>query len=146
MLHTRPAGRRFALRTVAGVAAGALLTLPGAWAAPASAAQWCELDPPVPITTLGGSEVVVHVTAYGKGLIHQAAVDAAQITHFDRPVDGRRATAVTVFVFIPGDEHDHSFETRSVISTEPYGKGQILATDSGYSGRVMQLRFTLDIP
>ncbi len=114
--------------------------LPGA----AESALWCEHDPPVVVTTPGGRPVVLHVTTYGKGLMHRPAVESATISHAARWARDGATTDVTVSVLIPGDDYEHHFPTRTVVSTEPNGAGDVLDTGIGHSGEMMTLRFRLN--
>ena len=106
--------------------------------------DFCLWDPLVVIHTPGGHTVPLHVTNYGEGSEHLAAVRSASIdTHVEAANSGQ-ATAVTIVVLIP-DDGKGAFRTRSVASTGPNASGTVLAADSGRSGRPMVLRFTLDV-
>jgi hypothetical protein len=110
----------------------------------ADSAQWCEHDPPVVVTTPGGSPVVLHVTNYGKGLMHRSAVESATICHASWRAQDGATTDVTISVLIPDDD-ERGFATRTVVSTEPNGAGDVLDTGSGLSGEMMTLQFRLNL-
>ena len=111
----------------------------------ADSAQWCEHDPPVVVTTPGGSPVVFHVTNYGKGLMHRSAVESATICHAAWRAQDGASTDVTISVLIPGDDHERHFPTRTVVSTEPNGAGDVLDSGTGQSGEMMTLWFRLNL-
>ena len=132
--------RRFALcGVVAVVGVGAMAPTAGAYE------EWCEADPAVVIRTPGGNTVVVHVTNAALGTAHAAALRAASISSTVQ-AGGGAGTDVEIEVTVPDDAVATGFATRTMVSTLPWGAGTVLATDTGNSGRVMKLRFRLDIP
>ena len=115
--------------------------------APAVAAmdEWCAADPAVVIRTPGGNTVVVHVVNEALGTEHAAALRKAAVTTSTRPA-GASATDVEIQVTVPHDTIATGFSTRTSASTLPWGRGTLLATATGKSGRAMKLRFRLDVP
>lgn len=108
--------------------------------------EWCDTDPLVVIETPGGALVPVYVTNGALGLEHLAAAQTATITTSVKSVENGRATQVKVEVLVPDDLFGSHFATRSVVSSGPLGTGTVFATTSGYSGEVMKMTFTLDVP
>jgi hypothetical protein len=113
--------------------------------AASAGAEWCSSDPPVVIHTPGGDVVPLHVTNYGEGREHLAAVRKASIETQVEAANSGTGTEVTIVVLIPDDAGQGTFRTRSVVSTRPNAAGTVLATDSGRSGEAMVLQFTLDV-
>lgn len=115
--------------------------------APAAGAydEWCESDPAVVVRTPGGNTVVVHVTNAALGTEHVAALRAASISSTVQAGTGA-GTDVEIEVTVPDDAVATGFATRTTASTLPWGAGTVLATDTGKSGQVMKLRFSLDVP
>ncbi|HET7771089.1 MAG TPA: hypothetical protein VFN74_20110 [Chloroflexota bacterium] len=109
-----------------------------------AADEWCEVDPAVVIRTPGGNKVVVHVTYAALGREHQATLRETAISTTVRAA-GPSATDVEIQVLIPNDRFATGFQTRSMVSTLPFGKGTPLASDQGKSGQAMKLRFRLDV-
>ena len=110
-----------------------------------AADEWCADDPAVVIRTPGGNTVVVHVVNEALGTEHAAAVRKAAITTSTRRA-GASATEVEIQVTVPNDASAAGFSTRTSASTLPWGRGTLLATATGKSGRAMKLRFRLDVP
>jgi hypothetical protein len=108
--------------------------------------EWCETDPVVLVRTPAGNQAMVHVTLYGLGTEHQAALRAATISYTTQSVSGQAATDVEIQVVVPDDQSAAGFSVRSVASTLPYASGTVLASDAGKSGLAMKLRFRLDQP
>ncbi len=117
-------------------------------APPVRAAEWCDTDPLLVITTPGGHVVPVFILVGALGLAHLPAAQAASLlaTSAAEGTAGGRATRVTVTVVVPDDPFGGGFPTRAAASTGPLGTGTVHATAEGTSGAPMTLRFTLDIP
>ena len=152
--------RRFA---VSSLLAGALTAV----AAPAAfgAAEWCEDDPLVVIKTPTGKTLPLHVTNYAEGLENQAFLarvpDNQNVSNpwlswtvvqskrkGLKPPTGTAAGAtlwdVVISVVIHTDPGDGKrFRTRSVASSDEYGRGTVYAEARGVANRTMELRFSL---
>jgi hypothetical protein len=111
-----------------------------------AAAEWCDTDPLVLITTPGGAVVPVYVTNGALGAEHLATVQLAAMTYTTQPTANGRATLVHLDVRIPDDVFASHFATRSVASSGPLATGDIYANASGFSGQTMTLTFTLNVP
>ncbi len=134
------------LLLVALVLLGALL---GPAAPARAAAEWCDTDPLLVITTPGGHVVPVFILVGALGLAHLPAAQAASLLATSAAAEataGGRATRVTVTVVVPDDPFGGGFPTRAAASTGPLGTGTVHATAEGTSGAPLTLRFTLDIP
>jgi hypothetical protein len=149
-------------RTFAGRTAAALGTLVAAGTAalamaPAAAAEdWCDMDPRLPVVTPGGSRQDVYVTVGALGSTHRRALHQAAIGWTAKSITG--GTEVTITVTVPLDESQTPdrtgarsadrtpFPTRAVVSTQPYGKGTVLARkDDGKAGTEMRLTYSLNV-
>jgi len=107
--------------------------------------EWCEGDPLIVIHTPAGRNVPIHVTNYGLGVEHQAAVDSANIETNTVPANGGKATKVTIDVLIRDDASNANFKTRTVASSGLGGTGTVFDTASGRSGKALVLQFTLNV-
>ncbi|MBI3970070.1 MAG: hypothetical protein HY332_02170 [Chloroflexi bacterium] len=115
--------------------------------------RWCEDDPPVKITTLSGSKVVLHVTNYGlmpddpkRARDVLKAVKSAVVWHTVAPTEDRRGTDVTVYVLIRSPVFGGPFETRSIVHQQANKPEPVLAEAYGMSGSIMEMRLRLDVP
>jgi hypothetical protein len=129
------------------VAALLLATL--AAPAGAGAADWCDTDPLVLITTPGGNVAPVYVLVGAAGLEHLPAVQAASILSTTETVAARaggQATRVTLTVTVPDDAFAIGFPTRAAASSGPPATGTVYDQTTGSSGQAMVLRFTLPVP
>ncbi len=132
------------------VIAAILISLHWMWGAPvALAAEWCDTDPLVAITTPGGNVVPVYVMVGVLGAEHLPAAQVASIlytTASDKATAGGAATKVELTVLVPDDAFATGFPTRSTASSEPYGTGIVYDSTYGKSGQQMVLKFTLPVP
>jgi hypothetical protein len=108
--------------------------------------SWCEDDPPVIVTTPGGSLVIVYVTSGAIGLEHLLAVQLATIEYTAKPANGGQATRVDMTVQVPNDLFASGFPTRTTVSSGPFKLGTIYGTASGRSGEPMRVTFQLPVP
>ncbi|HEU5328693.1 MAG: hypothetical protein ACTHMU_23730 [Thermomicrobiales bacterium] len=111
-----------------------------------AAAEWCDTDPLVLISTPGGALVPVYVTNGALGAEHLATVQLATMTYSVQPTADGSATLVHLDVRIPDDVFASHFATRSVASSGPLATGTSYANASGFSGQTMTLTFTLNVP
>ncbi len=130
-------------RLVAGAVA-ALLAL--AVVPTASADDWCFGDPTVVIRTPAGNTVVVHATIYALGSQHLQAVRDATIAQTVQATSDGLGTDVQLDVVVPDDQYATGFPVRVVVSTGALGGGTVYDDESGQSGKVVKLKFTLSVP
>ena len=115
----------------------------------AAAAEWCDTDPLVLITTPGGNIVPVYVLVSAAGIEHLPAVQVASILYTTVAVAARaggQATRVTLTVTVPDDAFATGFPTRATASSGPLASGTVYDQTYGTSGRPMTLRFTPPLP
>jgi hypothetical protein len=123
------------------------LALLVALAAPVAAGEeWCDTDPLLLIATPAGSIVPVYVTSGALGVEHAPAVLLAATSYVAQPVQGGRATLVTLSDTVPGDALGATFATRVVVSGGPLGTATLYGRATGESGAPMVLAFTLAVP
>ncbi|MGN6700023.1 MAG: hypothetical protein ACTHMR_17855 [Thermomicrobiales bacterium] len=110
-----------------------------------AAAEWCETDPLVILTTPQGNSVPVYVTEYAHGAQYQPNLDGTIITS---AATGTRAggTQFDMHVTVPEAPVAGHFATRAIASTAPSGAGVVYDTASGRSGLVLHLTFTVAVP
>jgi len=127
--------------------AGAMAALLAVAVVPTASAfeEWCQSDPTVVIRTPSGNTVVVHVTDYALGTQHLQALRDAAITQTVQATSNGQGTDVTLEVLIPDDADGTAFPVRSVASSGPYGGGTVYDDESGQSGKVVKLKFTLNV-
>lgn len=89
-------------------------------------AEYCDWDPEIEI---GGRIVHLTVSAIEPG--HEAELEA--VAFEAREVSGHGLVVATV----PGP----GFEVRAVISTDEYGRGEVLAVTHGSAGEPIELTF-----
>jgi len=114
-----------------------------------AAAEWCDTDPLLLITTPDGAVVPVFILVGARGAAHLPAAQTASLIATSATAEataGGRATRVTVTVAVPDDPFGRGFPVRAAASTGPLGTGTVYATAEGVSGTAMTLRFTLDVP
>jgi hypothetical protein len=113
-----------------------------------AAAEWCEHDPLVILTTPQGKTVQVHVTTYALGTQYAANLDRAVITYVAIPTrsGAGRGTRFEVFVLVPEGPRDPQFKTRAVLSSGPDATGTVYDEAEGRSNRPMRLTFEVAIP
>jgi hypothetical protein len=128
------------------LAAGAAVCLFCLFIVPTSAAaEWCESDPLVILTTPQGNSVPVYVSEYAHGAQYQPNLTGTIITS---AATSTRAggTQFDVYVTVPEAPVTGHFKTRVVASTAPNGAGMVYATASRRSGLAMHLKFTVAVP
>jgi hypothetical protein len=149
--------RTFAGRTAAALGALAAAGTATLAMAPAAVAEdWCDMDPRLPVVTPGGSRQDVCATVGALGSTHRRALQQAAIGWTAKSVTG--GTEVTITVTVPLDESQTPdrtgarsadrtpFPTRAVVSTQPHGKGAVLASkDDGKAGAEMRLVYSLNV-
>lgn len=115
---------------------------------PTSAAEWCEHDPLVILTTPQGRTIEVYVTTYAQGAQYAVNLDRASITYVATPkrVDGVRGTRFDLVVLVPEGPNDPHFKTKAVVSSGEYATGTIYDADEGRSDRPMRLTFEVAAP
>jgi hypothetical protein len=123
---------------IAAVAAGLLAAFV---AVPVQGAEWCLHDPQLNIRTPHGS-VTIYVTEGVLGNQHQAALASAR-TGYTTYRAAKDRLMVTVYDYIPTDSHG-TFATEMIVSSKPFGSGQVYGSTSGSSGSVMTVRFSID--
>ncbi len=103
--------------------------------------EWCDIDPPVAVTTPSGATVVVYVTlgAYG---VHNAPIN--ELSHISTTTQRspRGGTDVTMTI-LADDWVLGGYETRAYVSSLPQELGQYYASGTGSSGTPMVLQFHL---
>lgn len=128
------------------LAAGAAVCLFCLFIAPTSAAaEWCETDPLVILTTPQGNRVPVYVTEYAHGAQYQPNLDGLTITSTATSTR-TGGTQFDVYVTVPEAPVTGHFATRAVASTAPNGAGAIYDTATGRSGLAMHLKFMVAVP
>src|SRR3712207_3360296 len=125
---------------LAAVAVAATVALSGAPAAHAE--DWCDVDPPVKVTTPGGSTQTVHLTVSALGDTHRQALQRAAVSTDVKAVGG--GTRVTITVTVPQDGTG-AFPTRAVVSTQPFGRGTVLGSASGTAGGAMSVSYVIPV-
>jgi hypothetical protein len=113
-------------------------------ASPAHAEDtWCDADPPVLITTPGGSVRIVYVVNAGP-LLHAAQLLTPAITYRTYSTHGGTKTMVQLDVTVANwDGHGHAM--RSEVWTGLARTGTLLSGESGTMGRTVRHQFTLDV-
>ncbi len=106
---------------------------------------WCDIDPVQLVITSGGKIVPVFVTNGARSLLYVPQLLLARISHTTKPVDGGRATMVTVSVTVPNGILGETFATRSIVSSGPLGLLTVYATTTGTSGQSMTMQFKLPV-
>jgi hypothetical protein len=113
----------------------------------AFADDWCSDDPPVRIQTPAGRSVVVKVTDFALGTVHQNTLKLVTYSYVATPtLDGK--TKVVLIVNIPGDSYSPTFQTRSVVSSAADDNGKVYSVLSnlyGVAGTAIVHTFTLDV-
>lgn len=123
-----------------------LMTSP---AAPALASDgWCDTDPILVVKTPAGNLVPVYVNVGAQNLLNtpDTLLGALAVSYTAVATSGGSATKVTVSVTVPSSLLDQSFATRNIISTGPFGTGEVYAYTSGVSGTAMISTFKLPSP
>jgi hypothetical protein len=125
--------------SLAAAAAGLLAV----WtAAPAQAAEWCRVDPPVDIQTSRGESFTVYVTEGVMGPQHQAALAAAKVSYTAR-VRSSTSVFVVIYDIIPTDSYG-TFATELVVSSRPFGGGVVYGSTYRSSGTTMSVSFWIN--
>ena len=136
--------RRTAFRTsIAPIAATALAAV----AAPAAFAgeAWCDVDPVQLVVTSGGKIVPIFVTNGAPSLVYAPQLLAAQISHKVKSVDGGKASLITVYVKVANGLLGGSFDTRTVVTSGPWGTLERYGVGYGKSGNTMTVEFKLPV-
>lgn len=110
-------------------------------AVPVQAAEWCLHDPQLNIRTSPGESVTVYVTEGVLGPQHQTALSSAKTSYTIR-VAARNRLLVTVYDYIPTDSYG-TFATEMIVSSKPFGGGEVYGSASGSSGSTMTVRFLI---
>ena len=124
--------------------ASAVLALAVESAPPVHADTWCEIDPPVVITTPAGNTVIVYVVNGGSAA-HALQLLAPTVSYTVAPVAGGTATQVKLSVLI-ADPDGHAHPVQSQVWSGPAMTGTLYASASGTAGKALQLTFRVDIP
>jgi hypothetical protein len=145
-----PARHRLS-RLLLATALAVLLAGPAAAPPVIAAAEWCDTDPLVWVTTPGGAVVPVFVLIGALRREHLPAVLAASarllnITVAGVTAPGGRGTQVVLAVLVEDDAHAAGFPTRATASSRALGRGVVYAHAEGTSGTAMVLTFTLPQP
>ena len=113
-----------------------------------AAAEWCQHDPLVTLTTPQGNTVQVNVTTYALGFQYAANLDRATITYVAIPTGNGagQGTRFAVFVTVPQDSQQPQFKTRAVLSSDPDATGTIYDAAEGRSNQPMRLTFEVPVP
>jgi hypothetical protein len=138
---------RLSRRRTLGQLIAASVGAPAALATAATAhadETWCDLDPPVLITTPGGNVRIVYVTDSGP-LLNVAQLLLPAVGYEVKFVPGQNATDVTLSVTVPNGLFG-SFSCRSEVWTGLARTGQLLSSVSGTSGTAIRHRFRLNVP
>ena len=125
--------------------AASLLLLLGTASGALAGETWCDVDPPVVITTPGGNTAVVYVVDGGP-LEHTASLLLPTITYKTQSTQGGRATKVTMTVEVPDDPLGSRYAVTSQAWSGPAQTGTLYASRSGYAGEPLTLQFTLNVP
>lgn len=107
---------------------------------------WCQSDPAIAVRTPAGNTVVVHLTLMAQGTEHAAALRDAVESYTVEAVSNQPATDVEIRVLVADDEYGSGFSTISTASTQPFGGGTVLDSETGKSGQLVRLRFRVDVP
>lgn len=136
--------KRFILAATAAVT---LATAPAAGLLPMVASvvhadDWCATDPMIKVVT-PTSTTNLFLTISALGSQHMPALAQEQHTVVTAPIAGSSSSLATVTVLVPNDALASGFPTRAVVSDQPNGQGNVLASVQGVSGQVMTLTFTV---
>ena len=137
-----------ALLTLLATAMALLLTL-GATPVPRAAAmeEWCDVDPPVAVTTPAGNTVVVYALIGAQSLTAALLSELSQVSYTVAPANGGTATQVTLRVTVrqvlltPAGT-----PTRVKVTSLPWGLGTVHGDAAGTVGDPMVVRFVVPVP
>jgi hypothetical protein len=119
-----------------------------AFATPISAGAaltWCDWDPIVPIVTPGGNLVLVFDSVWTSSPLHLALPIASYSVSRVYGNDEQLMTAVDMVISVPSGLL-FRFRTMNMVTTGPFGSGEVLASASGSSGTPVHLKFTINLP
>jgi len=123
------------------VAAGFLVATPvsaGAWA------TYCDWDPLVPVITPAGHIVLLYDSVWTSSPLSLGLPIATSRTSRVY-VDGKAETAVDTAIWVPAGLL-LQFRVTDMVTTGLLGSGSVLATQQGWSGQTLHLKFTLATP
>lgn len=123
------------------IAAAAAGLLGACVAVPVQGAEWCLHDPQLNIRTSPSESVTVYVTEGVLGPQHQAALTSAKTSYMTR-VTAKNRLLVTVYDYIPTDSYG-TFATEMIVSSKPFGGGEVYGSASGSSGSTMMVWFLI---
>ena len=109
----------------------------GAWA------TYCEWDPLVPVITPAGHVIVVYDSVW-TGSPLDLALPVATYTTSREYVAGRAETVVDMAISVPTGLLLR-YQTKDMVTTGLLGSGDVLATQYGWSGQTLHLKFTLAV-
>lgn len=124
------------------IAAAAAGLLAAFVAVPVQGAEWCLHDPQLNIQTSSGNSFLVYVTEGVSGAQHQAALASAKTSYTTRAASKNRLL-VTVYDYIPADSSG-SFATELIVSSRPFGSGEVYGSAYAMGGATMTVRFWIN--
>jgi hypothetical protein len=113
-------------------------------AAPAQAAEWCLHDPALVFSAPHAkhTRLTVYATEGVQGADHAGALERAHLDFKTKPGHTPGTVQVDVHANIPGNDHER-FSTVLVVSSEPFGAGEVYGVTMGTSGHDMHVSFSL---
>jgi hypothetical protein len=105
-------------------------------------AEWCVHDPALTIRTSATQSFTVYVTEGVMGTQYQAELASAR-TSYRTVVASRKTILVSVYDFIPSDASG-SFATELIVSSKPFGSGQVYGSVYGRSDTTMTIWFWIN--
>jgi hypothetical protein len=128
--------RRFILGIAVGVLAAVVAT-------PVEAAEWCLNDPALVFAAPHSHhKLTIYATEGVQGAQHTAALRHTHLGFKTRPGKEHGTIGVEVHANIPGNDHDR-FSTVLIVSSQPFGAGEIYGIATGTSGHDMKVAFEL---
>ena len=125
-----------------------LVLASGVTPAPAAAMEeWCDVDPPVAITTPAGNTVVVYALIGAQNLTAAALSEASQVSYTVAPANGGTATQVALSVTVRQlPTVPAGTPTRVKVTDLPWGNGNVYGTGTGTVGAPISVTFVLPTP
>lgn len=124
------------------IAAAAAGLLAAFVAVPVQGAEWCLNDPQLTIQTSSGESITVYVTEGVIGAQHQAELASAKVSYTTRAAS-KNSLLVTVYDYIPSDSSGSS-ATELIVSSKPFGSGEVYGSVYGRSGSTMTVWFWIN--
>jgi hypothetical protein len=126
----------------AAMAAGLVFATP---VSAGAALTWCDWDPIVPIITPAGNLVLVYDSVWTSSPLYLALPVASYSVSHLYLEDDQPMTSVDMVIHVPSGLL-FRFQTMNMVTTGPFGSGQVLASARGSSGTPVHLKFTINLP